>query len=285
VQFRVPHHVIPTAWLGNFWTVELLLATGLFIFIYFANKSKTIRFVAAFALGSISLGLFGLVLYVTGEVQLLRFYWFRFPDVMVPFLSITLIAVILNEIADGNPIKNSAFPGFLHGMQIIIKDVMLVVAITSIVLIVFQSYRLQTEFNSSQQDDKEPRHLALEWISENTPSQAIFLVDPTISDFYFQAQRAMFVSWKHSPQSAVEILEWYKRIKLCNGNRDPEKSGFDSLKEISTNFYYLDEEQIQQIADLYGISYYLGLPNQPITFERVYSNSYFTLYRVDQKGN
>ncbi len=50
---------------------------------------------------------------------------------------------------------------------------------------------------------------------------------------------------------------------------------------VKTNFYNLDEEQIRQIANSYGISYYLGLPQQHSTFDRVYSDTYFTVYKVN----
>ena len=123
--------------------------------------------------------------------------------------------------------------------------------------------------------------MALEWISENTPKDAIFLVDPTMSDFYIYAQRAIFVSWRHSPQSASDILEWYERIKLSNGNRNPEKRGYSSQKELSTNFYHLDDDQIRQIANSHRIGFYLGLPYQQLPFERLYSNSSFAIYKVD----
>ena len=285
VQFRVPHHVLPAAWDGNLWIGILVLATALFLIMYSIGKSNATRFVAAYALGSVSLFLFGLVIYTWGEMHLLRYYWFRFPDVMIPFMSAVLIALFLNDIGDGRLVIYTLPHRFQTGIQTILRRVAPIIVISATILIIFQSlYRLQTECKYFQQHNAEPRLSALEWISENTPTQAIFLVDPSISDFYIHAQRAMFVSWKHSPQSAVDILEWYERIKLCNGNRFPDKSGFNSLEELRANFYNLDEDQIRQIANSYGISYYVGFPHQRLTFGRVYSNSYFTVYKVNDTG-
>jgi hypothetical protein len=282
IQFRVPHHVLPAAWDGNLWIGELVLATGLFLILYFIGKSNATRFVAAYALGSVSLFLFGLAIYIWGEMNLLRFYWFRFPDVMVPFMSAVLITLFLNDIGDGRRIIRVLPHRFLSEIQIILRRVIPVILISATMVIVFQSlYQLQTEFKYSRQHNTTPRLSALEWISENTPKQAIFLVDPTMPDFYIYAQRAQLVSWKHLPDSAADILEWYERIKLSNGNRSPDKNGYDSLEELSSNFYHLDEDQIWQIANLYGINYYLGLPDQQLTFEQVYSNLDFTVYKVD----
>lgn len=282
IQFRVPHHVLPAAWDGNLWIGELVLATGLFLILYFVGKSNLTRFVAAYALGSVVLFLFGLAIYFWGEINLLRFYWFRFPDVMVPFMGVVLITLFLNDIGDGRLIIRILPHRFQPEIQRVLGRVIPIILISGTMVIVFHSlYQLQTEFEYSRQHNTSQRLLALEWISENAPKQAIFLVDPTMPDFYIYAQRAQFVSWKHLPDSAVDILEWYKRIKLCNGNRSPDKSGFDVFEELSSNFYHLDEDQIRQIANLYEINYYLGLPDQQLTFEPVYSNLYFTVYKVD----
>lgn len=282
VKFRVPHHVLPVTWHGNLWIVKFVLATGLFLVMYFIGKSNSTRFVAAYALGSVSLFLLGLAIYFWGEMHLLRYYWFRFPDVMAPFMSAVFITLLLNDIDNGRLIIHALPHRFQPAIQTIVKCATSMTLILVTVVIVFQSlHRLQTEFNYSRQINTAPRQSALEWISENTPKDAIFLVDPTMSDFYIYAQRAMFVSWRHSPQSAADILEWYKRIKLSNGNRYPNKSGFSSQKELRTNFYHLDDDQIRQIANSYRISFYLGLPHQQLTFERIYSNSCFTIYKVD----
>ena len=74
------------------------------------------------------------------------------------------------------------------------------------------------------------------------------------------------------------------RIILCNGSRLPEKNGFDSVEELQSNFYKLNEEQIRQIADSYGISYYLGLPSQGLSFEMVYSNQSFAVYKINDNN-
>jgi hypothetical protein len=286
VKYRVPHHVLPAAWGGVYaWGGVLVLATCFFLAIYFFRKSQAARFIAAYALGSVSLFLFGLAIYAWGEITFLRFYWFRFPDVMVPFMSAVLLALLLSDFADGR--LTVPFPS--HSLQykaraILNREGPILLTAAAIILIIVQPiYQYQTEYKDfAKTNSAKGSRDVLEWIAKNTPRKAVFLVDPTISDFYIYAQRAMFVSFKHSPQSAPDLLEWVKRIKLCNANRSPHQTGFDSEKELHTNFYKLDEDQIRQIANSYGISYYLGSPQQRLTFEHAYSNSYFTVYKVDE---
>ncbi len=200
---------------------------------------------------------------------------FRFPDVMVPFMIAVLVAIVVNDIADGR-LKIPSLPHSLQNrMRLILsRGGAKLLALATILIVLQSTDRLRTETRNTRP--------VLEWIADNTPKQAIFLVYPAIADFYIYAQRAMFVSFRHSPQSAADILEWYKRIKLCNGNRPASKSGFRSIKEIQTNFYNLDEDLIRQIARPYGISYYLGSSQKGLTFDRAYSNGHFTVYKVNE---
>ena len=281
VYYRVPQHVMPFTWTSVPWKAELALATCLFLIMYFISNSKSIRFIAAFALGSVSLFLIGLVIYTYRDTHLLSFYWFRFPDVMVPFMSIVLIALFLNNYSLGRFVKNPLILRFQRGLQTILRLLPPVIIAFFILIMVQQTYRLQTSYKDSLINDPGTILPAFAWISSNTPKSAIFLVDPTESAFYIYAQRAMFVSWKSSPQSAAPILEWYKRIMLCNGNVPLAKGNSgNSVHEIHANFYNLDETQIQQIADAYGINYYVGLADQKLSFERVYSDSIYAVYKI-----
>jgi hypothetical protein len=282
VQYRVPHHVMPATWSGNLWVGKLILATGLFLFVYFASKPGTVRFAAAYALGSVSLFFLGLAIHSWGETHLLRYYWFRYPDVMIPFMSAVSIALLLDDISDGRLVIRAMPRRFRAGVRMALRRVAPIILISVAMLIIFHNslHKMETGFRHLQQRKAETLLWALEWISRNTPRDEVFLVDPTIPGFYVHAQRAVFVSLTHSPQSAADILEWYERITLCNGSRFPERSGADALEELRTNFYNLDDDQIRQMAHSYGISYYLGLSRQPSTFERVYSNSDYALYRV-----
>ncbi|MFN8412538.1 MAG: DUF6798 domain-containing protein [Anaerolineales bacterium] len=282
VKYRVPHHVLPSTWDGNLWKLILILAIWLFLFMYFAGKSKSIRFVAAYSLGSTLLFLTGLTIYELGKISLLRFYWFRFPDVIIMFMSYVLIALFIASFEEGNftlPILSSQIQVRLQTVakQIVPKFIVLITIFSILVYL----FRIQKEVKDFHTSNTDPRLSALQWISKNTPQQAVFLIDPTMEDFYVYAQRAIFVSWKHSPQSAPDILEWYKRIILCNNNLAPTQNGFEDTTELQTNFYKLDEAHIRNIVQQYGINYYLGRSSQNLAFEHVYDNSQYTLYKIE----
>ena len=177
---------------GWFWIAELVMATCVFVTMHFISQSRATRFAAAYALGSISLFLFGLALYAFGEINLLRYYWFRFPDVIIPFMIAVSIALVRNYFVDGRLSIPSLSHSLQHRMQLILSRGVPILLTLATLLIVLQSMdRLRTEIRDSRP--------VLEWIAENTPKQAIFLVHPSIADFYIYAQRAMFVSFRHFP--------------------------------------------------------------------------------------
>ncbi|MCK4899488.1 MAG: hypothetical protein KAS38_11960, partial [Anaerolineales bacterium] len=220
VEFRVPHHVLPSAWQGDLWVNELILATCLFLSIYLIIKKGSLKFTAAYALGCVSLFTIGLVIFAIGQTSLLRFYWFRYPDVMIPFLSLVLVALVISDLTytkpDDSPRRNKRWYGvqllLSKGLPLFLAMVLILIAFQSITII-RASYRRGT--------NRRPTKIqtSLEWISENTPRHAVFLVDALMSEFYVFAERPRFVSFNHSPQSAADILEWYERIELSNGDQ------------------------------------------------------------------
>lgn len=267
VQLRVPHHVLPSAWHGYLWIVKLGLATLLFLVVLLGSRSQKMRFVAAYALAGVVLFLVGLGIYAVGATALLRFYWFRFPDVMTPFLATVLVAMLVDDFIDGRVAVRH------EQLRAIVAHSGPVLVAAAAVLFTLNSMRASAARPLTS--TATATRSTWEWIADNTDEQAVFLVDPSLADFYVTAQRAMFVSRKHSPQSAAEILEWRQRIKLASGD---DTSGLMAEDVEEDGFYLLSEVEIRQLATSYGISYYLGRPDQQLPFEPVFSNSEFTLY-------
>ena len=124
--------------------------------------------------------------------------------------------------------------------------------------------------------------VALEWINENTEENAVFLVDPLLNEFYIYANRARFVSFSHPPQSAAELLDWYGRLTLINGNQAPSIP--PSRAEMQANFANLDAETIKHLTNEYGVSYYLGQAGKSLPFKQVYLDETFSLYLLDPQS-
>jgi hypothetical protein len=295
VRFRVPHHVFPGAWGGRMRLVELLAAIGLFVLMFLHGRSRASRFIAAYALCSTVLFMIGLAIYFAGDIPLLKYYWFRFPDVMVPLMSWVLLAMVSSDVADGEapfrrlPRLNSVLAAAAAPLQRAWPKMFAAAAIGVVALSIVHLLpsRGQEQRKASAGDDAptasddfandrtaiQPMYA---WIAQHTPRNSVFLVDPMRSDFYMWAERAMFVSFRHSPQTEADIAQWYERLTLCNGGHAPQTRG-----EITPHFYSLDQAAIRNIAARYGLDYYVGRARQPLPFERVYSVNGFTLYKID----
>jgi hypothetical protein len=285
VQYRNPHHLLPSGWVSTAWIPEFTFAVALFAGVFLLSKSPSVRFIAGYALGSTALFLIGLVLFALGRTTLLLYYWFRFPDVMVPFLGSVLVALLLAGILGWRPLEDGERPLPGQGLQTRVKTIVsLILILAAAATTGGTALRVAAAYGTRGQPRSDPRAIMLDYISENTPREAVFLVDPTIQDFYVVAQRAMFVSWKHVPESSPEdVLEWYRRITLANG-RAPTSNGRNGLAELEANFYKLNAAQITEIASSYGVDYYLGKTEQQLPLERVYSHARFTLYRIDSRS-
>jgi hypothetical protein len=283
VEFRVPHHVLPSAWQGDLWVIEVILATFLYLSICLIMKKGALRFTAAYALGSVALFTIGLLLFAIGQTSLLRYYWFRYPDVMVPFLSAILVALMLTQLTNLNLADYPRIQKYLYWAQSVISKALPVLFALVAILLTMQSLRfLQGKYQRGLNRRSSENQVANEWIKDNTPKDAVFLIDPLMNEFYTYANRARFVSFNHSPQSAADILEWFERITLSNGNQTPRIPV--ARGEIQDNFYHLDAQSIQQLGNSYGLDYYLGLAEQQLPFEQVYLDDNFILYKIDQRS-
>jgi hypothetical protein len=283
VEFRVPHHLLPSAWPGNLWIIELILATCLFILIYFLIKKAPLKFTAAYGLGSVCLFIFGLVVYSIGQVSFLRFYWFRYPDVMIPFLSALLVALLLNELTSIDFSKHPGNEKLNNIVRTLFRIGLPILFALVAILLTVQSIRfLQGKYQRGLNRKITNTQVALEWVSENTPEEAVFLIDPLLNEFYIYANRARFVSFSHPPQSAAEILEWYGRLTLINGNQEPSIP--PNRGEMQENYSNLEAGLIQDLVDEFGVSYYLGQPGKQLPFLLVYQDDNFALYDISSKG-
>ena len=290
IHYRVPHHVFPGAW--DAWDRLIILGAGVLLTGSAAlfGRSRNLRFLGFYALGSLTLFAIGLVVYAIGATDLLRYYWFRFPDTMMPFLTAMVAALLASNLLKGTSVwgeqPNDPEQKSMKRSPTTRNVLLAGQALTILCVLIIVGLRIHSRFpgieDASAQGWGDPQaRPMLQWIKEHTPDDAIILADPTMKSFYVQAERAMLVSFKHSPQSAPDILEWYCRLTLCNGNIPPSRKHSDPLEELQKNFYALDEASIQHIARLYGTTFYLGKSGHPLSFQQVHTTSGFILYQID----
>lgn len=146
--------------------------------------------------------------------KLLRFYWFRLSDALLP-MGMALGLVALMEHA--RQWKPAAF----HGLAV---AGMLAMGV-NLGLIVYERYqdfrpRADAQTLNAMQGDAGWTRQHFEnwlavcaWIKANTDEDARFLTPYRQQTFKWYAQRSEVVNWKDIPQDATGIVQWWNRMQ------------------------------------------------------------------------
>lgn len=271
-QIRVPYHVFPKF---SPWSLIVPFVFFLFNFLNFKlSKSDALRTLSAFGIAAYTISLIGFLVYFLGETSLLRFYLFRFNDAIQPFLVIIILGSIL-----------SGYIGF--SKNIIYRVIAPVLTFSFVGFCFANSNNLIGQMSPSNYSEKAMLNkssvdlIMSEWIKENTDPESVFIVPPDMSNFYMEANRSMFVSWKHSPQSANEIEEWYRRITLLNRGKDAMVENLFGQEDLARNYSELNQLEILNIKNEYPKLSYIILPRiSSVEFPLVYETEKLKLYSL-----
>ena len=284
-QWRVPHHVIPDWKTGN-WILYLALMLIL-LWVHLRNPRPSIKWYGAFLTGPVLLWVTGLVLYYTADVSLMRFYWFRMADTLLVFLVPPMLVRHLGDILPfrkwmqhlGPRTKNrGTLPTHLR-----LAGWIAFIAVFAVMQQKQLGRLLQPE-NLSQQHFREKIDFSpdiSQWIREDTPVNSTVLIPPGLTNFYITAERARVVSFKHSPQRAEDILEWFNRMEALNGGRTITQKSYKMAEEVGSNFERLSSEQITQLAKTYNSQYLLTSANTDYSFPITFKSGGYKVYRLN----
>lgn len=257
VAVRLPHHLL----FGAFPTERVARFAAMLVIWWIAGVrlrgSAAARQVWLVALAAVGLDLVGLVLsavFETGATghelaaRLLRLYWFRMADVLVP-VSIAVSAGVLMQrwtcsMAPGRRLIASLVGGLLlvagaikgleqFGDRVPPAD-RLGIASQEV-----DENRIEAVANNWQR--------VCDWIRQSTPADALFLTPGEGSSFAWHAGRAEWFSWKHAPQDALGLVEWNRRRALAEQARQYLARG--------GSFEVLASSWLRPIPGNYGIDY------------------------------
>lgn len=205
--FRIPRHVLPSAWAPaplvpwQLWLIGATIAALLLIW----RGSERAAPAAGFVLGACTFHLLGLVVYALGEDSLLRYYWFRLADTWVPLGAALVVAGILTALS----VRRGRWVRTLTTATA--AALALAVAVPTFV---DRRARVQDELSREAASD---RYRLFSWVADNLPPDAVVVVDPDQLQWYPQADRAAWALYKSSPQSADDVLVWSRRLELATG--------------------------------------------------------------------
>lgn len=299
VYMRLPHHLSPQLFGSQrHWAAALNLAVFIVVTILFL-KSKT-KFEGASFAGAVrllSVGWLAVCFALVGlaidallsqarpdiAAKLLRFYWFRWSDVVVPLVSSLLLWMWLtqpwlacptspSQVPETSPRKKSRTKAAYTG-RVVIAALVLLLTMMGLVgqlhlgeeRLVPAADRLVVESVGSNVIDTD-RYIdwlaVCQWIRENTPQDSLWLTPKYQQSFKWHAQRAEVVCWKDVPQDNASVIEWYHRIEQCAPPRDAQ----GNITDWTT-------EELLELAAKYGFRWVLidrSYQSQPPALEIMY---------------
>ncbi|PQO38282.1 DUF6798 domain-containing protein [Blastopirellula marina] len=173
-----------------------------------------------------------------GAAKLLRFYWYRIADVMVP-IGLTINLLVIYQLY-----KTQYVAAARAGLVI----VSLFVAAGMVVRVAdrWTTTACPADVSTLVSDPAAWRTVCF-WIRDNTPPEAIFLTPRMQSSFKWYAQRAEVVTTKDVPQDDANLLAWVRR------RGDVQ---WQSLHNRNTfSLAGLTEANVRNLVKKYGLKY------------------------------
>ena len=241
VFYRLRHHLIPRDFPVRFIVRYLFLTAVWSVAAYRMRGNKESRQMSTFVIGGLAIAVTGAMIDVlVGHMrplasQLLRFYWFRLSDVVVPLGCALLYC---RSVAD---LRRNARQPWLVAAG-------LAYVVVSASLVFF--HQRQSDYPNC---DKQGRvssvahyHSWMEvcdWIRLHTDDEEIVFAPPNHQSFKWNAQRAEIVTWKDVPQDPAGILEWRARLReirifLYRGKTRPVEYTNNALKELAKKYQF-----------------------------------------------
>ncbi|MGB7342765.1 MAG: DUF6798 domain-containing protein [Pirellulaceae bacterium] len=224
--YRIKHHLLPADF-QTWWFVRhgiLIVATGVLYFLSCKDQNARDGFGSLFwfTVGAVAIAAIGLVVGMLPPytpdlaAKLLRYYWFRLTDAIVPLMFALLV---VRQVFHKREIASKTTPTTICGLFLLAGIVLF--AGSS-----FQRFRLGIPPSAShkllgwapnasiqQQRDGFADWLAVcEWVRGSTPADEILLTPRHQQSFKWYAHRAEVVNWKDVPQDAKSLLEWNRRF-------------------------------------------------------------------------
>jgi hypothetical protein len=309
VYFRLYHHLCPRLFAfdrhvaGAVSLSLLLIATWRTKWNGKAqSSSKFMPLVVKLAWISVVFAVFGLAIdlaysknHTAFASPFLRFYWFRWFDIVVPLAwTLTFWKVISDHLfrSSGSEMTEAVKTKYLgHSLNLAMVGLVLgsVCVLTLMARRVEQNLNrlnpvaddivLEAPANQAIASDRYVDWLAVcAWIHDNSPEDSLWFTPEFQQTFKWYAQRAEVVSWKDVPQDNRSLIEWYKRVKECRQARTVE-GGREEWKS----------SDVLGLAKKYDFRWVLvdrRIQKKPLDFELIYpvttSNRSFAIFRIPE---
>ncbi|MEN6457623.1 MAG: DUF6798 domain-containing protein [Thermoguttaceae bacterium] len=295
---RLPHHLTVTG-MQPWFVVRMAMLCGFWLLLGRWERRCTVsasdaghlaRF-RAFVAGAVMLSLVGAAISGLAVVQrglaaeLLRFYWFRLTDIVVPMAvaleSVWLLvgvgrASVLVGAADRTSERAKSWRSGRWPKRL---GWALAIAVAGSQVGIHASERVRPGFARSEKMAKPADWIAAcEWVARSgeIPRDALFLVPRASQTFSWHSRHGNVVTWKDVPQSAEGLVAWWRRIEDIHGTgqRPPAPAWHGSLSELS-------EGRLRELGRKYGATFLITERTEALLkLDLIYENSTYVIYRL-----
>lgn len=246
---RLGHHLLPAAFAWQWYLRHSAVVFCTIAVLWPIAGRRMVRPIVGLAAGAFGLALIGMILGLLPAVapdlaaNLLRYYWFRLTDSIVPLaLGLGLIIWLWKP-----PTRFSATAA---------SRIVAVAAVLASSLVGYSVWqRLDTTIppacdmrllagagkmpESQRQQIFQDWKAVCRWIRDNTAEEAVFLTPRHQQTFKWYAHRAEVVNWKDVPQDVPSLLDWRERFERVF----PQRLGrvrvtirYSSLRELQRDY-------------------------------------------------
>ncbi|MGB6041638.1 MAG: DUF6798 domain-containing protein [Pirellulales bacterium] len=278
---RLPHHLSPQQFFlqPGWWNIPFGVRFALLGIAWFAMQRRLrdapSRRLAAIVMGSLAIAILGLIIAVVFRndeltaARLLRFYWFRLADVLLPAGAATAVVATIASTRVARPL-------FSGGMMALV----LLIGMGHMAAVA--NWHLAQDIPAADRkflkSNEKYRHWtrACDFARNETPADAIFIVPIHAHTFKWYADRADTGVWKEMPQDAKSVMDWWHCLSDVHRGADGWRK---SLNEASP-------QHLQAMAARYNAQYVLTESDPPLPFPKRFENGSFTIYQlVPRKDN
>jgi hypothetical protein len=199
--------------------------------------------------------------------SLLRYYWFRLSDSMLPLGTAVALVGLWWRLAQ----KKSRFANSLLAGLMLLALVPLLLNISELLRYGIPRAdlnRLVMDIHSPEQarEVEQAWRQVCYWIRESTPADEVVLTPRYQQTFKWYADRAEVTSWKDIPQDAAGIIQWWQRQRDLYGPH-----------VIVGGLPMHGEEHLRRLARKYGFRYLVidrRRAEKRLAFPRLYPNQF-----------
>jgi hypothetical protein len=286
---RLPHHLYPLAFQVGYVPRHLLLWALFFVLCSVTAATQRDWRLRRFVFAAMGLAAIGFVLAWIASIgptiaeseagttnfaaSLLRFYWSRMSDILVP-LGVTLVGLqFFCSLRDaGRNVAGWLLAGLLllSGYDLWNQGRHLPWLPEAWGRVTSRSDRLM------EYDDWRD---VCKWVNNNTPPTAVFITPMNSNTFKWYTGRGEVTTWKDMPQDARGVVEWWKRINALfgTGSQNPDLRWRTSLAELG-------QQHLHDLVEKYGAHYAIVelVPGAPRLEQKpVYENPSYAIYQFD----